>query len=218
MFKRPRMWTCWAAVRRKLPPLPVEKTLAPRYSLLGQVNVTLLSAGVDLCSNILRRPPTGLSHSTLWEINNILDLLLPAATKLGQGNKFTGVCLSTRGGGRGRSPIWGGVRIFRGGCLKFSRGSEFFGGCLNFSGGVSPIFFSFFFQFLFPQKISSGMHPPETVNARPVRILLECILVSIFKFLLKVWSSLLTTQALQRTTFTVNMLLTRTTQRRTLVW
>ena len=26
---------------------------------------------------------------------------LPAATKLGQGNKFTGVCLSTRGGGRG---------------------------------------------------------------------------------------------------------------------
>ena len=27
-------------------------------------------------------------------------------------------------------------------------------------GGVSEIFFSFFFQFLFPQKISSGMHPP----------------------------------------------------------
>ena len=28
----------------------------------------------------------------------LLIMFLPAATKLGQGNKFTGVCLSTRGG------------------------------------------------------------------------------------------------------------------------
>ena len=73
-------------------------------------------------------------------------VLLPAATKLGQGNKFTGVCLSTRGGGG--------------------------------YGGVSEIFFS---QFIFPQKnFFWDAHPPprpETVNARPVRILLECILV-----------------------------------------
>ena len=43
----------------------------------------------------------------------------------------------------------------------------------------SKFFFSFFFQFLFPQKNSfwDALPPPETVNARPVRILLECILV-----------------------------------------
>ena len=41
------------------------------------------------------------------------------------------------------------------------------------------IFFSFFFQFLFPPKNPAGMHTPlpKTVNAWPVRILLECILV-----------------------------------------
>ena len=49
---------------------------------------------------------------------------LPAATKLGQGNKFTGVCLSTRGGGL--------VQILGGGCL-----TQILGGVSdpNFSGG-----------------------------------------------------------------------------------
>ena len=67
-------------------------------------------------------------------------VLLPAATKLGQGNIFTSVCLSTGGG------VWsGGV---------WSRGTPIF------LGGGPPNFFSFFFlffQFFFP-KISSGMH------------------------------------------------------------
>ena len=44
-------------------------------------------------------------------------------------------------------------------------------------GGLQ-IFFPFFFQFPPPQKILLGCTPPETVNARPVRILLECILVN----------------------------------------
>ena len=59
-------------------------------------------------------------------------------------------------------------------------GLQFFGG-LQIFRGVSKFFFSFFFlffQFLFPPKKSSGMDPPKTVNARPVCILLECILVS----------------------------------------
>ena len=84
----------------------------------------------------------------------------------------------------GVSPIFrGGVSpIFRGGCLQFFGGGVspiFRGGgwFSNFSGGVSKFFF-LFFSILFPPKNSSGMHqPPETVNARPVRILLECILV-----------------------------------------
>ena len=150
--------------------------------------------------------------------------------KLGQGNKFTGVCLSTPGGGylawsRGGMTdpnFWGGVsdpnfwggglpQIFWGGsvCSKFSGGEgvwpKFFGGvvsapnfwggvCSEIFGGVSAqnfrggwclkFFFLFFFSVYFPPKNSSGMHTlppphlhPETVNARPVHILLECILV-----------------------------------------
>ena len=56
--------------------------------------------------------------------------LLPAATKLGQGNIFTSVCHSVHSGG----------------------GSDFFGGAVS-------------------------QPPPDIVNARPVRILLECLLV-----------------------------------------
>ena len=58
------------------------------------------------------------------------------------------------GGGSGGSPIF---RIFRGGCLQFFGGSPIFRGVSNFLGGISN--FSNF---------------PDT---RPVRILLECILV-----------------------------------------
>ena len=91
---------------------------------------------------------------------------------MGQGNKFTGVCLSTRGGcltqifgGGVCSKFWGG-RVWP----KFSGGGvwpKFTGGSApNFRGGEgSEIFFSFFFQFIFPPKNSSGMHnlpPPPT--------------------------------------------------------
>ena len=112
---------------------------------------------------------------------------LPAATKLGQGNKFTGVCLSTRGGGGEPGLVLGGVsEIFGGVCLKFWGGcvSEIFGGCLKFSGGclkfsggVPPNFFLFFSISFPPKKFLLGCTPPKTVNARPVRILLECFLV-----------------------------------------
>ena len=65
---------------------------------------------------------------------------LPATTKLGQGNKFTGVCLSTGGRGvpglvpggclkfLGFGNFWGVSEIFVVGCLKCSRGSEILGG------------------------------------------------------------------------------------------
>ena len=58
---------------------------------------------------------------------------------------------------------------------------------------ISPNFFFFFFQFFFPQKNCCWMHQPPpppptgTVNARPVRILLECILVN-SSFSRKNWS------------------------------
>ena len=103
------------------------------------------------------------------------------------------------GGGRGSVPrgspifqgvvsnyFWGGSsNFFWGGCLQFFGGGglQFFRGGWSpiFRGGVSPIFWgvSKFFFFFFPPKNSSGMHqpPPETVNARAVRVLLECILV-----------------------------------------
>ena len=101
--------------------------------------------------------------------------LLPAATKLGQGNKFTGVSLST-----------GGVSEIFGGCLKFWGGLKFWGvwnflggwnfqggvwnfrGVSNFSGGLQ-IFFFFFFNFFSPQKNSSGMHQAPPPPRRSMR-------------------------------------------------
>ena len=80
---------------------------------------------------------------------------------------FSEACVCPQAGGGG---FWS-----RGG-LGFFGGLQFFGGSPIF-GGVSKFFFFFFFFQFFPPKISSGMHPPETVNARPARILLECILV-----------------------------------------
>ena len=59
----------------------------------------------------------------------------------------------------GGSPILGGSPIFRGG-LQFFRGSPIFFGGLQFFG--------------------VGTRHQNTVNVRPVRILLECILVGIF--------------------------------------
>ena len=87
-------------------------------------------------------------------------MLLPATTKLGQGNIFIGVCqeFCSQGGGGGLVP-GGVVSNFSGG-----RGvSPIFQRVSNFSGG-SPSFFFFFFSIFFPQKKSSGMHqtpPPQ---------------------------------------------------------
>ena len=64
---------------------------------------------------------------------------------------------------RGVSEIFGGVSEIFGGYLKFSGGLKFFGGCLKF-WGVSEIF-------------GGGCLHRNTVKVRPVRILLECILV-----------------------------------------
>ena len=68
---------------------------------------------------------------------------LPAATKLGQGNVFTGVCDSVHGGGEGV--------------------------CLSACFDARP-----------PPRTRQTPPPgrrQHTVNERPVRILLECILV-----------------------------------------
>ena len=87
--------------------------------------------------------------------------LLPAATKLGQGNVFTGVCDSVHGG-RGCLPQ----------CML---------GCQTPPEQTPPP--------------GPGTHPPRnrqpppgsrrqhTVNERPVRILLECILVQCVLFI-----------------------------------
>ena len=88
---------------------------------------------------------------------------------------LTGGCLVG-----GVSPVWEGCLV-RGGVLSrgvsnFSGGLQFFGGSPNF---FFHIFFLFFSNFFF-QKFLLGCTkppPPETVNAWPVRILLECILV-----------------------------------------
>ena len=57
----------------------------------------------------------------------------------------------------------GGSLEFLGGVWKFWGVSGIFGGCLEFLGGLFLQIFGgvfFFFQFLFPEKNSSGMHPP----------------------------------------------------------
>ena len=84
--------------------------------------------------------------------------------------------------------------IFRGGGVVSNFGGGvwspiFFGGDGGVSKfwGVSKFFFQFFSSFFFPISFSpkfllgcTNPPPPQTVNARAVRILLECILVWIF--------------------------------------
>ena len=122
----------------------------------------------------------------------------------GQGNIFTGVCLST-GGGCACSKFSGGegclLQIFGGeggACSKFSGGvpapnfrgvpaPNFRGGaCSKFSGGVCLLQ-------IFRGGVSNFRN---TVNVRPVRILLECILVSQLeplKLAIKFWMLSFTT-------------------------
>ena len=97
----------------------------------------------------------GFEQRTLWQETSCSGkLLLPAATKLGQGNIFIGVCqdFCSQGGG-----VWsqGGLQFFGGGVSNFSGGLQFF-------GGVSKFFFSsFFFSIFFPpKKILLGCTPP----------------------------------------------------------
>ena len=103
---------------------------------------------------------------------------LPAATKLGQSNIFTSVCLSTGGGCLvwGGPISWGVSNFSVGGCLQF-----LFGGCLQFFGG-SPIFWrespifrgggspNFFFSNFFSQNFFwDTPTPPPPRRSMPGR-------------------------------------------------
>ena len=118
----------------------------------------------------------GTTHSNTSTANYFVWIgkgaFLPAATKLGQGNIFTGVCLSTGGGGRGE------------GCLPQCM--------LGYPPGTDPPGADTPPDQAPPweQTPPRGADPPgantppppesrlqHTVNERPVRILLECILV-----------------------------------------
>ena len=102
---------------------------------------------------------------------------LPPATKLGQGCIFTGVCDSVNGGGRAWLLLGGGMHgFFRGGtvCVVFTGGGSVHGFC---QGGVHGFFLGggrawFFWGGV--RRIRRDM-----VNERAVRILLECILVTV---------------------------------------
>ena len=69
--------------------------------------------------------------------------------------------------------------IFSQACvILFTGGGGLVRGSPIFFGGGLQNFFFFFFQFSFPYNFFwDAPPPPETVNARAVRILLECILV-----------------------------------------
>ena len=94
------------------------------------------------------------------------------------GGGWGGVCSKFSGVGGVCSKI-GGVSDpnFRGGVVSDPN----FGGCLTqiFRGGVWNFFFFSFNLFTRSKNFFWDAHPPtpETVNARPVCILLECILV-----------------------------------------
>ena len=76
--------------------------------------------------------------------------------------------------------FFGGLQFFGGGVQFFRGGLQFFGGSPIFQGGESPIFRgSPIFQGGL-QIFKFSPTPPHTVNERPVRILLECILVCVF--------------------------------------
>ena len=102
----------------------------------------------------------------------------------GQGNIFTGMCDSVHRGDLvpgGLQFFWGRCSIFRGegAVSNFSGGLQFFGGSPIFQGGVSNFLGGGgVSNFLGGSPIFRGGLHRNTVNVRPVRILLECILVS----------------------------------------
>ena len=99
------------------------------------------------------------------------------------------------GQSRGGDLVPGGSPFFWGAGLQFFRGvvSNFSGGVSNFSGGVrgtpnfggGEFFFHFFISAFF---FGDTLYPPprsrvkHMVNERPVRILLECILVMTYYY------------------------------------
>ena len=108
-----------------------------------------------------------MSFITVKDCSHITKFspILLAATKLGQGNIFIGVCqdFCSRGG---VSEIFGGGAEWG---LKFSGGgvSEILGG-LKFSGGgcSSKFFFLFFSISLSPKKSFWDAHPPPPGTCR----------------------------------------------------
>ena len=93
----------------------------------------------------------------------------------GQGNVFTGICDSVHRGGQGLQTFGGGLPPnFRGGSSKFFLGGfpPNLGVPPNFRGGFLQIFGG-----EVPPNFRGGCLHQNTVNVRPVRILLECILV-----------------------------------------
>ena len=104
---------------------------------LSGVDVGMKHKNTEISPVVTRRYST--IHKYCIRINGIL----PAATKLGQGNVFTGVCDSVHGGGvvvwswGGGGLIPGGLQFF-GGCLQFFGGSPIFGG-LQIFGNPPPI-------------------------------------------------------------------------------
>ena len=102
----------------------------------------------------------------MWTVVSRSINLLPAATKLGQGNIFRSVCQEFCPQGEVWSGPWG-LQIFGGvggwGVSKFSGGLQFF------RGGFSKFFFLFFFNFFSPPKIPSGMHQPLPPPRRSIR-------------------------------------------------
>ena len=139
---------------------------------------------------------TYLTSNQIWSRRKLLTsdtrTYLPAATKLGQGNIFRSVYQEFCP--QGWSPIfqgwwwWSGPR---GGFSKFSGVSPILGGFSTFSGGVvvwSPGVLQIFGRspiilgvggLQFWGGVSKFSNFPNTFNERPVRILLECILVVI---------------------------------------
>ena len=103
-----------------------------------------------------------IEHGSHWHFSQnkktYLCHLLPAATKLGQGNVFTGVCDSVNRGGVCLSACWDTPP--EGGTSPGRKHPPQEGGT-PWEGGTPP----------------EGGTPRHTVNERPVRILLECILV-----------------------------------------
>ena len=123
----------------------------PRSTLYIWVSISIdtilnFDGNFDICTN------ETLSMNRLLDVS-IWKLFLPHATKLGQGNVFTGVCDSVHGRG-----VWGSASV---------------------DAGIPPP------RSRHPQRADPPWRSVQSmlgdmVNARAVRILLECKLVSLY--------------------------------------
>ena len=97
-------------------------------------------------------------------------LITARKRSLGQGNMFTGVCLSTGGGGPGsRGGVWSWGGAWSWGGVPGTRGSLVPGGGLVLGGACSR---GHLLQGVWSRGVPGGL-----LLLRAVRILLECILV-----------------------------------------